>query len=411
MKRLSMIMMCLFTMMAVSLSAIAQEVTITLFPGWNWIGYPKAEMLDINTALGDFVPVNGDILKSQFGSSSYANGYWRGGVTHFMPGWGYMYYSNRTEIVSFVFGETAPQLTVTTAEPTNITAISAISGGSIVSNDGSYIFVLEKGICWATHSNPMVMNDSFTQNGSGPDDFTAEITDLSPNTMYYVRAYAVTLNGTTYGDELSFTTLDRGYVDLGLPSGTLWATCNVGANVPEAYGDYFAWGETQFKDYYDWGNYLYCNGSSNTLTKYCNNSSYGYNGFTDNLFILLPEDDAATINWGSDWRMPTKEEWEELYQHTTMIWTTQNGINGLRFTGSTGNSIFLPAAGHHNDGYLSSEGSYGHYHSSSLNKEYPNGTRDFDFNSGYYNSGYFGMCSYGRKTGTSVRAVRSTLQN
>ena len=74
MKRLSVIMMCLFTMMAVSLSAVAQEVTITLFPGWNWISYPKAEVQDVNTALGDFVPVNGDILKSQFGSSSYANG-------------------------------------------------------------------------------------------------------------------------------------------------------------------------------------------------------------------------------------------------------------------------------------------------------------------------------------------------
>lgn len=199
-------MMCLLAMMVASLSAKAQEVTITLFPGWNWISYPKAETQDISTALGDFEPVNGDMLKSQFGNAVYSNGYWRGSVTHFIPGWGYKYYSNRTEVVSFVFGEVAPQLTVTTAEPTDITATSAISGGSITSNDGSYVFVLEKGICWATHPNPMVMNDSFTQNGNGPDSFTAEMTDLTPNTVYYVRAYAVTLNGTTYGDELSFNT-------------------------------------------------------------------------------------------------------------------------------------------------------------------------------------------------------------
>ena len=208
MKRLTTIMMCLLAMMAASLSAKAQEVTITLFPGWNWISYPKAETQDISSALGDFEPVNGDMLKSQFGSAVYSNGYWRGSVTHFIPGWGYKYYSNRTEVVSFVFGEAAPQLTVTTAEPTEITAISAISGGSLTSSDGSYIVVLEKGICWATHPNPTVMNDFHTENGSGINSFTSEMTDLNFNTIYYVRAYAVTDSGTTYGEEMSFTSRD-----------------------------------------------------------------------------------------------------------------------------------------------------------------------------------------------------------
>lgn len=206
MKRLSMIMVCLLAMMAASLSAKAQEVTITLYPGWTWISYPNAETMDISSALGDFVPASGDIILSQYSSSTYVNGYWRGGVTHFIPGWGYMYYSNRTEAVSFVFGDTAPQLTVTTAEPTEITANSAVSGGSITSNDGNYIYVFMKGICWATHPNPMVMNDFFTENGSGAESFTAVMTDLTPNTEYYVRAYAVTLDGTFYGEELSFTT-------------------------------------------------------------------------------------------------------------------------------------------------------------------------------------------------------------
>ena len=125
-----------------------------------------------------------------------------------MPGWGYKYFSNRTEIVSFVFGEPAPQLIVTTTEPTNITAISAVSGGSLSSSDGSYIVILEKGICWATHPNPTVMNDFHTENGSGINTFTSEMTDLNLNSIYYVRAYAVTDSGTTYGEEMSFTTRD-----------------------------------------------------------------------------------------------------------------------------------------------------------------------------------------------------------
>lgn len=78
------------------------------------------------------------------------------------------------------------------------------------------------------------------------------------------------------------------YVDLGLPSGTLWATCNVGADTPEGYGDYFAWGETQPKTTYNWSTYRYCNGDYVKLTKYCGNSSYGYNGFTDDLTVLQP---------------------------------------------------------------------------------------------------------------------------
>ena len=142
----------------------------------------------------------------------------------------------------------------------------------------------------------------------------------------------------------------RNYVDLGLPSGTLWATCNVGANAPEEYGDYFAWGETTQKGYYELETYAYNNGSHDelALTKYCYQSDYGYNGFTDMLTELLPEDDAATVNWGSDWQMPSYDQITELYnsEYTTTEWTTQNDVNGRKITSKlNGNSIFLPAAG------------------------------------------------------------------
>ena len=103
------------------------------------------------------------------------------------------------------------------------------------------------------------------------------------------------------------------WVDLGLPSGTLWATTNVGASKPEEYGDYFAWGETKPKSVYDWDTYKWCKGDDyHQLTKYCNLSNYGDNGFVDNKTELDPGDDAAYVNWGSKWRMPSLEQMQEL---------------------------------------------------------------------------------------------------
>ena len=221
---------------------------------------------------------------------------------------------------------------------------------------------------------------------------------------------AITNNGyLTEGIEVVISTVNviHDYVDLGLPSGILWATCNVGADAPEEFGDYFAWGETEPKDYYFVGNYQYCNGGENTLTKYCNNSNYGYNGFTDDLTTLSSEDDAATANWDNAWRMPTKEEWLELYSNTTVIWTTQNGVNGRLFTASNGNSLFLPAAGFSVYSSVNLAGSLGEYSSSSLYTVQPN----------YANILYFDLddcsanSSHSRLYGLSVRPVRAGSQN
>ena len=151
------------------------------------------------------------------------------------------------------------------------------------------------------------------------------------------------------------------YVDLGLPSGTLWATCNVGADTPESYGDYFAWGETSPKDTYSWETYKWCKGSQYTLTKYCSNSSYGT---VDNKTVLDPEDDAAQANWGGTWRMPTHDEFTELRTKCTCELTSLNGVYGRKVTGPNGNSIFLPAAGYRYDSSLYNAGSYGLYWSS-----------------------------------------------
>ena len=353
--------------------------------------------------------MNGDKIAAQNGYSTYMNGRWRGSVTILNPGEGYHYFSNNTEIVTLVLDNPiVPEetITVTTGELTNITAESATVGGEVTLLTDTHVFM--RGVCWGTTSNPDI-DGSYFLDGAGEGSFIVTLYELAPNTTYYIRAYAVSDHGLAYGEKVSFTTLDlddHSSVDLGLPSGLLWATCNIGAENPEDYGDYFAWGETTTKDTYIWSTYQYCNGSYNTLTKYCNNSSYGYNGFTDNLTTLLPEDDAATANWGEGWRMPTKEEFEELYNNTTVTWTTQNGVNGRLFTASNGNSLFLPAASFRYGNSLNYAGLYGYYWSSSLHTDDPFYAWHFDFSSGsYYMSGSE------RSSGQSVRPVRSARQN
>ena len=134
------------------------------------------------------------------------------------------------------------------------------------------------------------------------------------------------------------------YVDLGLPSGTLWAVMNVGATKPEELGSLFAWGETSPKQFvYEWGTYKWCHIDGFNLTKYCYNSSYG---IVDYKTELAPADDAAYVNWGSSWRMPRKEQIEELISYCTWQRTTLNGVKGfLVSSNNNNNSMFLPAVG------------------------------------------------------------------
>ena len=203
------------------------------------------------------------------------------------------------------------------------------------------------------------------QGGSGASYTDGQTITATADMTLYAQW---TSNGTnpTPGPTPPNTLNGHEFVDLGLPSGIRWATCNVGSTTPEGYGDYFAWGETSTKDTYNWSTYRYCNGSSSTLTKYCNNAEYGNNGFTDALTTLEASDDAATANWGAGWRMPTQSEIQELYDNCTHEWTTQNGVKGEKFTGSNGNSIFLPAAGYRGDDELYDVGSLGYCWSSSL---------------------------------------------
>ena len=165
------------------------------------------------------------------------------------------------------------------------------------------------------------------------------------------------------------------YVDLGLPSGTKWATCNVGASNPHEYGDYFAWGETKPKgSYYDIGNYMY---------------------FSD--YDVLPASaDAATGNWGEGWRMPTKAEYYELVNNCKWTWL----YNGYKVVGTNGNGIFLPAAGGHFGSELGNADSYGVYWSSSIYKGNTECAWGLEFHSERYDMTHCGRCY-----GLAVRPV------
>ena len=197
-------------------------------------------------------------------------------------------------------------------------------------------------------------------------------------------------------------------VDLGLPSGTLWADRNVGADKPEACGSYFAWGETETKTEYSWSTYKYGT-DYDKLTKYCNVSKFGKDGYTDAsnpkimkvLTELLPEDDAASVNWGGKWCMPTKAQIEELITNTDNSWVdnyNDTGVNGYKFTSKKDASkyIFLPAAGTWQGASFLNVGFYGYYWSSSLYVYFPYDAHDIVFYSlteeveSYHTNRFFG---------------------
>ena len=289
-----------------------------------------------------------------------------------------------------------------TSSVTEYTETTAVVDCEIIYS--SDMTITERGVVYGTIQKPTISNSKVTS-GSGTGSFTCNLTGLQAGTMYYVRSYAINEKGIAYGRQRSFTTkaevttgTENGYeyVDLGLS--VKWATINVGATKPEEYGDYFAWGETEPKEVYDWSTYKWCNGSQNTLTKYCTDGSYGT---VDNKTQLELSDDAAHVNWGGSWRMPTDTEFTELRENCTWTWTTQNGVNGCKVTSkSNGNSIFLPAAGCRLDSSLNDAGSSGYYWSSSLSTDYPNSAFYLNFYSGYVD-----WSSGNRYVGFTVRPV------
>lgn len=184
-------------------------------------------------------------------------------------------------------------------------------------------------------------------------------------------------------------------IDLGLPSGTKWACCNIGASTPEQYGYYYAWGETQPKSMYNWDTYVYWHDSN------------GDGLWSGDEVVNIGSDiagtdyDTATANWGTPWQMPSLSQVKELQFNCSFAWTSQNGVYGLKFTGSNGSTIFIPATGFYSGGELHSAGEQGNYWLSMDDEGYP-------FSSGAW-SVYTSNAGWGdmpRDFGLSVRPVR-----
>ena len=310
--------------------------------------------------------------------------------------------------------QTPGSVSVTTSSVSNITETSAKCGGTVTASGYS---VGNCGLCYSELPNPTI-NSYITSDQMGTGTFTSTMSGLEPGTKYYVRAYATTSSGTLYGEQKEFTTKgnngggddnddDNGggngddddepttgtingheWVDLGLPSGLKWATCNVGADSPEDYGNYYAWGETTTKSTYT---------EDNSLTYGLNESQLQSQGYIDGSGNLTPSHDAATANWGGSWRMPTNDEMQELVDYCE--WErTQNGLKAI---GPNGSCIFLPAAGFRFSTSLLNDGDFGYYWSST----------PYDYDDGYFaydldiNYGDANVGGYLRDNGLTVRPI------
>lgn len=197
------------------------------------------------------------------------------------------------------------------------------------------------------------------------------------------------------------------WVDLGLPSGTLWATCNIGASNPWEPGEYIAWGETASKLKFNWEYYQYANGDPKKLIKYCNLQPFGNDGYTDKLKMLEDADDAAVANWGSEWQIPSAAQSKELMDNSIYEWTVNyngKGVAGWVFKSKKNDAeIFLPAAGFNGaEGVPARVGDYGFYWLSSLDTNSPSNAFLIYFHSGYVS---FDSKSF-RYYGYPIRPVR-----
>ena len=278
---------------------------------------------------------------------------------------------------------------VLTVVVTEVTDARAICGGNVTSDGGAE--VTAKGVCWSTSQNPAI-SDSFSIDGVGLGEYVSIINGLTANTTYYVRAYATNSEGTTYGEEKTFTTLEiieensingHEYVDLGLPSGLKWATCNVGAETPEAYGTYYAWGMTVPPT------------NNSFYPEYCSTYELEIGDISGDV-----QYDVAASSWGATWRMPTRDEFIELRVNTICESTIQNGVLGYKMTGPNGNHLFLPAAGYYKYDIPYYEGMYGSYWTSTPNE---NNMSAYYF--GFVGEDYYYNNSSSRYEGQTVRAV------
>lgn len=386
--------------------------------------------LGTDVEFGPFTPVNQMIIGTWYKSKSESITFNEDGTTDYIEGATYEFMPYQGNVVIYnaygapvnyfkILKVTAEKMIVSTHDDNSLIEWSTTQPlqlvEEIVLSETSLVFMLDEtkilsatvlpkdaansAVAWESDNEAVSTVNAaglVTAVAVGTCTITCHATDGS--NIYAKCEIVVKDNDNTHG----FTN-GHEWVDLGLPSGTLWATCNVGASNPDEYGDYFAWGEMEIKDDYGWSTYLHCYGTSDSMKKYCTNSEYGYYGFIDNLTELESVDDAATANWGDEWQMPSKEQLSELisYKYTITEYKTLNGINGrLISSKSNGRSVFLPAAGYLGSGNWSGNVGYGGYYWSHSLVYAPDAWGLYFFPSDIYVTGSK------RNYGHSIRPVR-----
>lgn len=288
------------------------------------------------------------------------------------------YYASFTEVGGVLMFSSVKEFTtnelvnlVSEVEVSDITRTSAVVQASVRAEDVDAIDDISVGVAWATSESAICPKGKFANYKISVQDieneeFSVFLADLLEGTTYYYASFTEMGGVQIFSSVKSFSTkafVDKAgdAIDLGLS--VKWSSWNVGAESPEEFGGYYAWGETEEKAHYDWSTYKWCNGSYDSMTKYCFDSCFGT---VDNKNNLSPEDDVAHVKWGERWRMPTIDEIDELCNKCTWVWTSLNGVNGYLITGPNGNGIFLPAAGHRDGKNVNGCGSYGSYWSATV---------------------------------------------
>lgn len=300
--------------------------------------------------------------------------------------------SSDVDSVSFSVGEWL--YSINTSSAVGVTERSFEAKASVSMKDGikSLSVTPTIGVCYSTETaQPTIENAACITLGSSMGTYDISVKGLLKGNKYYYRTYVKLLDNVFYSDVQSITTLVEKektvnghiFVNLGLPSGLYWATCNVGAETETDYGNYYAWGETT------------------TKSSYNNNNSTWYGEYHSG--DLTPSEDAATANWGEGTRMPTYDEMRELKNNCTWEWQNNYNntyVNGFLATGPNGQSVFFPAAGLRDGSDLNLAGFSGYYWTSSPYSDYPSYSYSF-----YFNSGNVTMAYDFRYYGLSVRAV------
>lgn len=308
--------------------------------------------------------------------------------------------SEDVDSMSFSVGSWLFKITTSTAVSVTTSSFKAMASVSLNENVKSLSVSPEVGVCYSDENSQPTYSDAHDVLGSSMTDYTININYIDPGTTYYYRTYVKLLGEvyydpnvysiTTLGTKPTYTIVNgHKFVDLGLPSGLLWARNNVGASTPYADGDYYAWGETETKSYYSWDTYKW----GSPTTKY--NSS-------DGKTTLEASDDVATVKWGKECRMPSSAEFQELYNKCDWTWKSNyNGTSGYLVKGPNNQTIFLPASGYRYNGILYNHGSNDGCWSSSL------GTSNTGcaYGLGFYSGGVNPSGGYGRYIGHSVRPV------